>query len=101
MDHFATFWPKTGKNQATFPKGPAIKTFHPEGWREKPTNTPSTPGSSELLAATTTTTVHSQQQKDGAGCPYEQQWRQILVCQPPIKALALVQEVDVRGSGVF
>ncbi|OBT67252.1 hypothetical protein VE03_02675 [Pseudogymnoascus sp. 23342-1-I1] len=32
---------------------------------------------------------------------YSWQWRQLLVCQPPVEALEIVQRVDQRGGGLF
>lgn len=33
--------------------------------------------------------------------PHAQQWRQLLICQPPIESLELVQQVSQRGSGTI
>lgn len=94
MDKFSAFWPINGKDDAAFPESSTVKTFHPKEWNEIPVYASD---SHELLETRSqnTTTCH------GDKCPYSQQWRQLLICQPPIKALELVQNVNQRAGGTL
>jgi len=99
MDKFSTFWPINGEDKAVFSKSSTVKTFHAEEGSEVPVNALKShnPSGTRLPSRAT---LQPQQQRDHVDkCPYSQQWRQLLICQPPIEALELVQEVSQRVGG--
>ena len=101
MDKFSTFWPINGEDKAVFSKSSTVKTFHPEEWNETPVDASNSHDPSKTRLQNTTTLQPQQQRGNGDKCPYWQQWRQLLICQPPIEALELVQEVNRRGGGTL
>ncbi|KAE9364040.1 hypothetical protein N431DRAFT_432146 [Stipitochalara longipes BDJ] len=101
MDKFSTFWPINGEDKAVFSTNPTMKTFHPEEWNEIPVDASNSHDPPETHLQNTTTLQPQQQRGHGDKCPYWQQWRQLLICQPPIEALELVQEVNQRVGGTL
>lgn len=101
MDKFSTFWPINGEDKAVFSRSSTVKTFHPEDWNEISVDVSNSHDPSETRLQNTTTLQPQQQRGHGDKCPYRQQWRQLLICQPPIEALELVQEVDQRVGGTL
>jgi F-box domain len=99
MDRFSTFWPINGEDKAVFSESSPVKTFHPEEWNEIPVDASNSHDPSETRLQNTTTRQPQQQRGHGDKCPYGQQWRQLLICQPPIETLELVQEVNQRVGG--
>ncbi|KIM93927.1 hypothetical protein OIDMADRAFT_184611 [Oidiodendron maius Zn] len=94
MNKFSPFWPIKGEDKAVFSKSSTVKTFHPEGWNKIPVDASNSHDPSKTRLQNTA--LHPQQH-----CPYWQQWRQLLICQPPIKAVELVQEVSRRAGATL
>lgn len=101
LDKFSAFWPNNGKDKAEFSKTSPVKTFHPEGYHEVPVGASTSQNSSETCLQNATTLQPQQHPEHGQKCPYGEQWRQLLICQPPIEVLELVQEVSRRGGGTL
>ena len=101
MDKFSTFWPINGEDKAVFSRSSTRKTFHPEEWNEMPVHASNSHDPPETRLQNTTTLQAQQQRGHADNCPYGQQWRQLLICQPPIEALELVQEVNQRRGGTL
>lgn len=101
IDKFSTFWPINGEDKAEFSKSSTVETFHPEEWNKLPVDASNSHDPLETRLQNTTTLQPQQQRGHGDKCPHRQQWRQLLICQPPIKALELVQKVSQRVGGML
>lgn len=101
IDKFSTFWPINGEDKAVFSKCSTVDTFHPEEWNELPVDASDSRDPSETRLQRTTALQPQQQPGHGDKCPYREQWRQLLICQPSIEALELVQEVSQRAGGTL
>jgi hypothetical protein len=101
MDKFSTFWPIQGKDNAVFYKSSKAETPYPEEWNETPVGAMHIQDPPETPSQITTTTYPLQQRERSDKLPCWQQWRQLLVYQPPIEALELVQQVSQRSGGTL
>ncbi|KAJ2979514.1 hypothetical protein NQ176_g3205 [Zarea fungicola] len=88
MHHFPTFWPINGRDP---------RQFHSRAFQKQQVTASNSDWSYLHDEATPELTYVSQDDYDD-GCPHRQKWRQLLVCQPPVNVLELVQEVSRRGS---
>lgn len=87
MDRFsAAFWPATRYDPAEFAHTTLVHGFH----SQIPDAASESDGESEDDDAKTDPEL--------GPCPYRHQWAQLLVCQPPIKALDIVQDICRRGA---
>jgi hypothetical protein len=101
MDKFSTFWPINGEDRAKFSRSSSVTTFHPGEWNEISVDALNSHDPSETRFQNTTTLQLQQQRGHRDKCPYSLQWRQLLICHPPIEALELVQEVSQRRGGTL
>ena len=101
MDKFPTFWPIDGEYQAVFPESSTVTTFHPVERNEIPADVSDSDDPSKIHLQNITNLQTRRQRGYRDKCPYWQQWRQLLICQPPIEALELIQEVNRRVGGTL
>ncbi|TVY84561.1 hypothetical protein LSUE1_G002749 [Lachnellula suecica] len=100
MENFSSFWPVNGQDKVSFSKSTTVKTFHLKLRSRPPVDASNGHVPSERdLESPDSQTLH--QQGYGDKCPYGQQWRQLLICQPPIEALEIVQQVNQLGGEIL
>ncbi|EPE29067.1 hypothetical protein GLAREA_00225 [Glarea lozoyensis ATCC 20868] len=97
-DKFSTFWPIKGKDNAVFHKSAKVETPYPEEWNEISVGASNIHDPPKAHSQSTSTIQQPQIRERSDKLPSWQQWRQLLVCQPPIEALELIQQV-CRRSG--
>lgn len=100
MNIFSHFWPEDNQDPPLFSNSLMRKSFHNKNWTGSPTEILNSCDRLDTRRERTDWDQPQQQQEVEVMCPYRQQWQQLLVSQPPIEALELIQEVDVRGHGI-
>jgi hypothetical protein len=90
---FSGFWPIKGEGVAIIKQD----MLHFKESNDMPIDTPNILSSSEI-SLQTTRALQLPLQGHIDNCCSDWQWRQLLVCQPPIEVLELVQHVDRRGG---
>lgn len=103
MDHFSAFWPSDGQDGAKFDRCADFANFHSKSFHEKHVATSDSGDSSDEARLQDTAIPElspEPQDESNEGCPHREKWSQLLVCQPPIKALELVQRVSHRVYGM-
>ncbi|RFU24650.1 hypothetical protein B7463_g11687, partial [Scytalidium lignicola] len=98
---FPTFWSTNEKepDKAGIPKSYFTKKLDPKESNEMPVDVSKIHHSSEIHLQETRT-PQPQPQGDVDKC-LNLHWRQLLVCQPAVEVLEIVQNVDIRGGGVI
>lgn len=95
-DHFSAFWPINEDDKAVFPVSSTAMPFHPVERRQTMNSISASDDPSKVHLPNVTGFHQEQRQGYREQCPYEDHWRQLLICQPPIETLELIQQVNRR-----
>ncbi|KAH8595365.1 hypothetical protein B0O99DRAFT_686787 [Bisporella sp. PMI_857] len=94
MDKFSVFWPISGEESDK-----VMLTKSSKESNEMPVDEPNIHDQSEMHLQKTKT-LQPRLQGYADNC-HNWQWRQLLLCQPAVEALEIVQEVEQRGGGIL